>query len=490
MRRKPSAKLRVGYAEPARIVTVLHSIWPYCQHNRAKMLRVPRTNSAQPAAPLRSAEVQPAAPRVPWQQVLRQGLPSAGPAAGVLPVRAVRRAVLLLGAAPVVAALAWWGGGAPPVSAGGLVGAGGLWLGWVAGVAALLWRHRRADGPAPVDWLADAAHALRNRLAALGGATEVLAAPVAEPAMRARAHAIAAQQLRHLADLAGNLAELAQANGPGAGRVPHGPQDLAALALAALDAQRPLAAAAGQLLLHATQPAPVLGDARALEQAVAVLLRHALDQLPVGAGLVLEVRAEPPEAVLRLRGDRAAPPAALQSPTVPPDDPDLGLALAQCSVARHGGRLSVAGGAEPAIELRLPLHTGAARGRPDQARAREVPGLRLLLVEDVAGVRESLAAQLRREGHAVSAQPDGEAGLRSLLTEWPDAAVVDLSLPGMSACALARSARRAGYAGRMVAIAGYEPSPARAEALRAGFDACLNKPVRAGQLRQALAGSG
>nr|WP_186329709.1 response regulator [Variovorax boronicumulans] len=408
----------------------------------------------------------------------------------MLPVQAVRRAVLLLGAAPAVAALAWWGSGALHVSAGGLAWAGALWLGWAAGVAALLWRHRRAAAPAPVDWLAHAAHALRNRLAALGGATEVLAAPLAEPAVRARAHAIAVQQLRHLADLAGNLAELAQADAPGAGRASHGPQDLAALALAALDAQRPLAAAAGQLLLHATQPAPVLGDAHALEQAVAALLRHALGQLPVGAGLVLEVRAEPPEAVLRLRSDRAAPSAALPSPELPHDDPDLGLALAQCNVARHGGRLSIAGGADPAIELRLPLQPGAAPQRSNKRPAHGTTGLRLLLVEDVAGVRDSLAAQLRGEGHAVSAQADGEAGLRSLLTEWPDAAVVDLSLPGMSACALARSARRAGYAGRMVAVAGYEPSPERAEALRAGFDACLNKPVRAGQLRQALVGRG
>lgn len=451
------------------------------------MLRVPRTDSAQPALQPGPQGLQTPPAAAPWQQVLRQVLPAAEAAGSVLPTRAVRRGVLLMAAAPVVAGLVWLGAGAPPPSAGGLAWLGGLWLGWTAGVAWLLQRSVRASAAAaPADWLAVAAHALRNRLAALGGATEVLAAPLVEPAVRERARAIAGQQLRQLADLASNLAELAESTA-GADRVHGAPLDLATLALAALDGQRPLAV--GQLLLHATQPAPVLGEPRALEQLLAALLRHALRQLPHGAGLVLEVRAEPPEAVLRLRSDRPAPALAPQRPAQPLDDPDLGLALAHCTAARHGGRLSILGGAEPAIELRLPLQPGAAPGVRAEARPRDA-GLRLLLVEDVAGVRDSLAAQLRDEGHAVSAQADGEAGLRSLLAEWPDAAVVDLSLPGMTGCALARSARRAGYAGRMVAIAGYEPSQERSEALRAGFDTCLHKPVRASQLRQALAGPG
>lgn len=455
------------------------------------MLELPRPDSAQPTVPAGPAVPHARSPHAPWQQVLRQGLPAADAAGDVLPVRAVRRALLLLGAGPLLAGLVWWAGGTAPPSAGALAWLGALWLGWTGGVAWLLRRSRRAEAVAtPAHWMGTAAHALRNRLAALGGATELLAVPDAAPALRARARAIAALQLRHLADLAGNLAELAEADAPGVQPGPGRPLDLATLALAALDAQRTGAAAAGQLLLHATQPAPVLGDARALEQAVAALLRHGLGQLPAGAALVLEVRAEASEAVLRLRSDRPAPLHTAHRAAPPPDDPDMGLALAQCVVARHGGRLSIAAGADPDILLRLPLHRGAPAGGSAGARPRAAAGLRLLLVEDVAGVRDSLAAQLRGEGHAVSAQPDGEAGLRSLLAEWPDAAVVDLSLPGMSACALARSARRAGYAGRMVAVAGYEPSHERAEALRAGFDACLNKPVRAGQLRQALAGLG
>lgn len=454
------------------------------------MLRVQRTDCAQPTVQHGPSGLQMPAARTPWRQGLRQVLPVADAAGTVIAARTAGRAVLLLGTAPALAVLAWFGAGAPPPSAAGLAWAGVVWLGCMAGVAWLLRRSRRTHVPAPSpDWVAGAVHALRNRLAALGGATEVLAAPVAEPAVRARAQAIAAQQLRQLADLAGNLAELAQAGAAGVRSGPCGRHDLAMLALAALDAQRPQAAAGGKLLLHATQPAPVCGEAHALERALGALLHHALGQLPVRAGLVLEVRAEPPEAVLRLRSDRPAP-AQPTRPVPPPEDPDLGLALARCTVARHGGRLSIVDGTHPAIELRLPLQSAADPAERAGVSARRSPGLRLLLVEDVAGVRDSLAAQLSQEGHAVSAQADGEAGLRSLLVEWPDAAVIDLSLPGLTGCALARGARRAGYAGRMVAIAGYGSSPESSEALQAGFDACLHKPVRSSQLRQALAGHG
>lgn len=450
------------------------------------MLQVPCTDSAQAATQPAPPGTQARAVRAPWQEVLRQVLPDPQAAAPVLSARAVGLALLLLAAAPLLAGLAWFGAGADLLSAADLARLAGCWLTGTAGVAWWLWRSRPLSVAVPsADWLACAAHALRNRLAALGGATDVLGAPAAAPAVHERARAITAQQLRQLSDLAGNLAALADIAGSTC-PVRGAPQDLAALAGRALDAQRPRAAAAGQRLLHATQPAWVQGDAGALEQAIAALLRHALRQLRAGAGLVLEVRAQAPEAVLRVRSDGPAPAPVPQWTAMPPDDPDLGLALAQCTVARHGGRLAVAGGADPAIELRLPLRAGPAFG--DAPAAQRPAGLRLLLVEDVVGVRDSLAAQLSQQGHAVDAQADGEAGLRSLLADWPDAAVIDLSLPGLTGCALARAARRAGYAGRMVAIAGDEPSLQRSEALQAGFDACLHKPVRPSQLRQALSG--
>ena len=70
--------------------------------------------------------------------------------------------------------------------------------------------------------------------------------------------------------------------------------------------------------------------------------------------------------------------------------------------------------------------------------------MRILLVEDEAPLRETLAARLKREGFAVDAAQDGEEGLY-LGREVPfDLAIVDLGLPKMSGMDLVRQLREQG----------------------------------------------
>jgi CheY-like chemotaxis protein len=387
---------------------------------------------------------------------------------------------------PSAALLAWVGtlASAPrwPVLAG-------LWLLWTAAAALLAWRMLRAGPPRPVspqptlpqtpDWLAGAAHTLRNRLGAVAGASEVLALDAAGPAVRARARAIVAQHLQAATQLVTDLADLTPAALPAitAQRL-----DLAAVAAPLLDAQRAAAVQAGQLLLQVLQPAPVLGDAALLARAVRGLLHHAMRRLRHGGTVVLRVHAQPPHAVLMLNavgdedgmdpGDAAAP-----APFVP----DLDCALAQRIVALHGGTLAVdaAGAIRIQLALAAPLEPAAAE-RPAAPR-------RIVLVERPGAAGKTAADMLRRAGHRVSVHADAAAGLRSMLSEWPDAAVVDLHLPGAGGLALARQARRAGYAGRLVAVSGYGALDDRAEALRSGFDAHLTRPLRPALLREAIA---
>jgi CheY-like chemotaxis protein len=63
---------------------------------------------------------------------------------------------------------------------------------------------------------------------------------------------------------------------------------------------------------------------------------------------------------------------------------------------------------------------------------------------------------------------------------------VDIGLPGLTGFELARHARAAGYAGRMIALSGYGAERDAQEALVAGFDAYLVKPVDRAQLRASL----
>lgn len=333
-------------------------------------------------------------------------------------------------------------------------------------------------------WLRGATHELRNRLAALDGAAEVLHMVHADAAVQARARTIVAEQVLALGRLADHLDGLL-ADGL---QRPAQVCDLALLARAALESQRPAAQRAGQMLLHDLRPAPVLGDPLALELAIGCLLRQQLRRLPAGGAVVLRVQTEGERAWLELRSsaDEATQARAWQEADAPAGgpaaDPDLGSALAQATIERHGGTLyGVDAQAEEGLRAALPLYR-----QPPPCDAPATAPRRIVLVEDIDSVRQTLAATLEREGHAVHSAPDGVQGLHSVLKVWPDAAVVDLSLPGISGLELARQARRQGYAGRMVAVAGYGTPHAPAEAMRCGFDAWLTKPVSLHELRQAL----
>ncbi|HMA07655.1 MAG TPA: response regulator, partial [Ramlibacter sp.] len=110
----------------------------------------------------------------------------------------------------------------------------------------------------------------------------------------------------------------------------------------------------------------------------------------------------------------------------------------------------------------------------------------VLVVEDNGDVLAALRAKLELDGHRVSTAADGLEGLSRLLKLKPEVSIVDIGLPGLTGFELARHARAAGYAGRMIALSGYGAERDAHEALLAGFDAYLVKPVDRAQLRASL----
>jgi DNA-binding response OmpR family regulator len=101
-------------------------------------------------------------------------------------------------------------------------------------------------------------------------------------------------------------------------------------------------------------------------------------------------------------------------------------------------------------------------------------------------VLAALRSKLEMDGHAVSTAADGLEGLAQLLKLRPEVSIVDIGLPGLTGFELARRARAAGYGGRMIAVSGYGQARDEREALMAGFDAYLVKPVDRNQLRASL----
>jgi CheY-like chemotaxis protein len=128
----------------------------------------------------------------------------------------------------------------------------------------------------------------------------------------------------------------------------------------------------------------------------------------------------------------------------------------------------------------------------DQTPARELPrttGVRVLIVEDNPDAADSLEALLDFLGHRVRIAGDGPRALALARTEPPDVMLIDIGLPGMDGYEVARHVRQdARLTGvLLVALTGYGRAEDRAEALAAGFDRHLVKPVDAGTLQELVA---
>jgi CheY-like chemotaxis protein len=310
---------------------------------------------------------------------------------------------------------------------------------------------------------------MRNPLGAISAAADVLESCDAQSENAVEARAIIARQARLLAAIMNDVQDVARL-AAGKATLALQPLDLAVLAQqAALRAK----ATSGPRLSCRLDSAWTDGDAVRLEQALSSLLADALRSTPPEGEVVLSVRREDGAALIEIEqgGEHGS-------------SPGIGVALAARVVELHGGTLEVrpsAAGTVVTVRLRArePVVATLDDRLPAQRRRQ------VLVVDANGGTLAALRDDLERDGHTVSAVHDARDGLERLLAQRPDIAIVDLGLPAGASLGLAQAARAAGYAGRMIALAADDG--ARAEAMVAGFDACLARPVDRAQMRACLA---
>jgi CheY-like chemotaxis protein/anti-sigma regulatory factor (Ser/Thr protein kinase) len=170
----------------------------------------------------------------------------------------------------------------------------------------------------------------------------------------------------------------------------------------------------------------------------------------------------------------------------------LGLAIVKSVMDMHNGSVrafSRGPGHGTTVVLSLPwvdpptLH--AAASEPDAG-----PGKgKVLVVDDNQDAADTTAALLELQGYDVRLAYHPAAALELLSTFTPDAAVLDIGMPGMNGYELAAVLRGAPhrFTGLLVALTGYGEQDDVACALQAGFDAHLTKPMQAQQLLEMLA---
>ena len=95
--------------------------------------------------------------------------------------------------------------------------------------------------------------------------------------------------------------------------------------------------------------------------------------------------------------------------------------------------------------------------------------------------------QLQARGHRVVHAPHALAALTAQATRRFDVALIDLDLPGMDGLALARQLRAGGFDRPMIAVTARADPDAEPQAMAAGFDGFLRKPVTGEMLAEVVA---
>ena len=351
------------------------------------------------------------------------------------------------------------------------------------------------------EFLAMLGHELRNPLAAILGAVYIMQHSRGSE-ISTRQPPIIERQARHLTRLVNDLLDVSRVT---LGKITLEREQVDLRDVATRCVQTYQTAAGNQrhrlTLVVGNEPVLVEGDLVRLEQVLSNLVTNAIKYTPAGGHIDVAVRVEGEEGVITVKDDGSGIDADLlpkifdlftqATPTLDRSRGGLGLGLSlvKSLVERHGGRVTADSdgtGKGSEFAVRLPLLV-----RPAQSLALDSPiattgdGVTVLVIEDNEDARETMQILLQMWGYEVETAADGQEGLIKALEHPPAVAIVDIGLPKLDGYEVARQIRargRRGSAPHLIAVTGYGQPEDRRQALEAGFDHHLAKPVNADDL--------
>ncbi|KFI07095.1 ATP-binding protein [Massilia sp. BSC265] len=363
--------------------------------------------------------------------------------------------------------------------------------------AALSEADRRKD-----EFLATLSHELRNPLAPLRSALEVMRhTPLAESA-GGRLLSVFDRQLHHLTHLVDDLMEVSRITQDKM-ELRRESVDLTLLSRAAVCDTAGLMEQARHRLELTLPPHPVTVDAdpTRINQVIVNLLTNSAKYTPDGGRITLSLGVDDGVAVLAVRDNGIGlPPQALATvfdmfsqlePALERSRGGLGigLSLVRGIVELHGGSIaadSEGEGKGSCFTVRLPLAQAAVAAEPMPA---PLPApARILVVDDNADAADTLLMALELFGCEVRAAHSASAALAMAQEFAPEVALLDIGLPDLNGYELARRLRatEAGRHMRLIAATGWGQEKDRQRAFDAGFDHHLTKPIDFERLRGML----
>ena len=350
------------------------------------------------------------------------------------------------------------------------------------------------------EFLAMLSHELRNPLSPLRNASHMLMQGETQDPKIIWSRGVIERQLKHLIRLVDDLLDVS--------RIARGKivlvserVNVADIVASAVEIVQPLLEQKKQHLeLNAeSQELFVRGDPVRLTQVVGNLLHNAAKYTGEGGSILLTTRLNDGKAEVCVRDtgigiSTDSMPRIFELFTQIPSERvntsgglGIGLALVRALVELHGGEITAASdGLDRGSEftMRLPLFASAAIAsdavQAIASKDQAVPVRRnILIADDNQDALESLALMLRLEGHEVHCASDGEEALALAGLRRPEIVVLDVGMPKLDGCEVARRIRAESW-GRgavLVALTGWGQDVDRRRSREAGFDMHLVKPV-------------
>ncbi len=378
---------------------------------------------------------------------------------------------------------------------------------------------RRAKDLAEVDrrkdqFLAMLAHELRNPLAPIVNALEVMRLREEQDPILMRAARVMERQVRHMVRLVDDLLDVSRIS-TGKVTLRQEPVVLSEIVQLAVETSRPLITERGHQfdITLPNEPVRLFADRTRLSQVISNLLNNAAKYTDPGGRIHLLCEHAGNEVVIRVvdtgigiseellprifdlfvQSERAADRAL--------GGLGIGLTVVQRLVEMHGGSIvarseGLGHGSEFVVHLPCtvvmpdPPSKSSAENQISAGPATTAPtktGLHILLVEDHPDIRESMQYLLLVHGHKVDVAADGLEGIRVALERRPEVALIDIGLPKLDGYQVAARIRaEMPQPPALIALSGYGQPRDRSRATAAGFDAHLVKPVQLEELLRVL----
>jgi signal transduction histidine kinase/DNA-binding response OmpR family regulator len=374
---------------------------------------------------------------------------------------------------------------------------------------ALLYQQLQTADRHKNDFLAMLGHELRNPLAPIRNAVELLRIAGSDTQRRSRAQDVIERQVKHLTRLVDDLLDVSRIT-RGKIELQCSPLQVSGVISNAVEISMPLIESRKHRLSVSVPPQPlwINADSGRLAQVLANLLNNAAKYTPEGGSISLSVGQEEHNIVFRvvdtgvglsrqmlskifdLFGRDEGPRSSFH------DGLGVGLMLVRRLVELHGGKVDAfsAGankGSEFVVRVPVFLEDRATSARPVTAKAQAAPpprGVRVLVVDDNQDAAESTSMLLHAFGFEVQTVYDGAAALDKFSDFHPDAVLLDIGMPMMDGYEVARRlrARPSGDGLAIIAVSGYGQDEDRRRSMEAGFDSHMTKPLDTPRLIEIL----